>query len=150
MIDIENIAQRHQDFLDTVANKQLVFTLKNDEGYALAEAQEFLDEEDMPLELMCLWSEESMAKELLIEDWKDYEITTIALPEFLEKWCIGLAAGNMIIGTNFDKQLFGYELHPLELAMELLNKLKSQNIELNFSRFESVSDFIRAIEATVG
>lgn len=147
--NIEAIAQRHKTFVDTACETLFVYTIKNQEGYALIEAQEYLDDEDLPLELMCFWSHEEMAKALLTEDWEEYEVATISLAEFLERWCIGMSGANMIIGTNFDEKMYGYEVHPLELTMEILHKLKEQNTELDFTQFESVADFIAAIEASL-
>jgi hypothetical protein len=44
----------------------------------------------------------------------------------------------MLVGTNFDRNLFGYEVDPLELLLEILNELEDTNKQIQLAHFESL------------
>jgi hypothetical protein len=44
----------------------------------------------------------------------------------------------MLVGTNFDRNLFGYEVDPLELLLEILNELEETNKQIQLTHFESL------------
>ncbi len=52
----------------------------------------------------------------------------------------------VIVGTNFDHQLFGTEREPLILAQELLNHLKSEQIEIGFENYRDIDHFLSSIK----
>jgi len=82
--------------------------------------------------MICFWAEKVRAKSCAIDEWKKYKVTKIQLTDFIENWCIGMANDELLIGTQFDQNLFGYEANPLELILELI--LIGKN--LNFKKFK--------------
>jgi hypothetical protein len=47
----------------------------------------------------------------------------------------------LLVGTNFDRNLFGYEVDPLEILLEVLNELEETNKQIQLTHFESLEAF---------
>jgi hypothetical protein len=58
------------------------------------------------------------------------------LTEFIENWCIGMEGDGLLVGTEFDQNMFGFEADPLELIIDLLNELEANNQQLKFTKFK--------------
>ena len=55
-------------------------------------------------------SSESQAQE-----WADYKLVPISLEELLDQWLTGLHADLLLVGPNWNAELAGDELEPLDL-----------------------------------
>lgn len=58
------------------------------------------------------------------------------MTEFIENWCIGMEGDWLLVGTEFDQNMFGFEVDPLELIIDLLNELEANNQQLKFTKFK--------------
>lgn len=134
------IKKRHQNFVRKVCETNIVYALKDDTGYATSYSDEMEDENGEPIEIICFWSDQSIAKSCLENEWKDYNITELKLAEFLEIWCVGMNNDGLIVGTNFDKNLFGFEAEPLELILEIIEELKQIGKSLDLKKFNNIED----------
>ena len=90
--------------------------------------------------MICFWAEKVRAKSCAKDEWKKHKVTEIPLAEFMENWCIGMANDGLLIGTQFDQNLFGYEIEPLDLIIELTTELKLIGKELTFRKFNGIAD----------
>ncbi len=70
----------------------------------------------------------------------------MTLAEFMENWCVGMANDGLLIGTQFDQNLFGHEVEPLDLILELTAELKSNGKDLNFKKFNGIVDLEKQIK----
>lgn len=138
--------QKHEKFIEKVCNTQIVWTLNSNEGYANTYSNEFEDEEGNELELMCFWSEEALAKAAAVDEWSNYKPEKITLSEFLESWCLGMADEDVIVGTEFDTNMFGYETDPLDLILEIGKVLKQQSKNLKFKDYENLDELMSEVE----
>ncbi|MEM1356584.1 MAG: DUF2750 domain-containing protein [Bacteroidota bacterium] len=132
--------QRHNKFIEEVVGNSQVWLLENASGVANSTSHEYEDQEGNSLELICFWSDRKRAKVCAKEVWSSYTPKEIPLAAFLENWCIGLANDNRIIGTNFDWNMFGYEIDPLELIIEIITELKKQGKSLSLRKFSGIED----------
>lgn len=98
------------------------------------------DEDGEPIGMICFWSEKALAKSCIKNGWEEYEPLEIDLTEFIENWCIGIDNDGLLIGTNFAQNMFGYEIEGYELILELITELKTNNKELEFQKFDNLSD----------
>lgn len=57
-----------------------------------------------------------------------------------------MSADQVVVGTNFDHNLFGQEVDPLSLALDLQAEIKHQQKELHFKRYASAVQFRDAAE----
>jgi hypothetical protein len=88
----------------------------------------------------CFWAEKIRAKSCINGEWRKYKVTEISLPEFIENWCIGMENDGLLVGTQFDQNMFGFEAKPLELVLDILTELKSLNKNINFLNFNEIDD----------
>ena len=42
----------------------------------------------------------------------------------------------LLVGTEFDQNMFGFEVDPLELIIDLLNELEANNQQLKFTKLK--------------
>ncbi|UPQ77031.1 DUF2750 domain-containing protein [Chryseobacterium nepalense] len=131
---------RHRNFVKKISEKEIVYALKNNEGYATSSSNKVKDEEGNPIEIICFWSDISIAKSCIENEWNEYEISELSLSEFLENWCVGMSNDRLIIGTNFDKNLFGYEIEPLDLILEIISELNLLNKQIILNKFDGIQD----------
>jgi acyl carrier protein len=146
MQDVENEKQRHKRFIKKVCETGSVWGLENDEGFAMSSSEEYEDADGEAVDLMCFWSEKSLAQACEKKEWVGYRTTEIALGDFMENWCIGMYEDELLIGTDLDEELFGSEIDPLDLILELCAELKSQGKEIQFENYKNINDLVKEIE----
>ncbi|NLD98518.1 MAG: DUF2750 domain-containing protein [Fibrobacter sp.] len=138
--------QKHEEFLKKVCETEVVWTLKSSDGVASCSSCDYENDDGEPLELICFWSAESLAKMCINEDWGDYEPSQISLAEFIENWCIGMHNDGFLAGTNLDKDLSGFEIEPLELIVELSDELKIQKKEVSLENYKHIDDLVKELK----
>jgi hypothetical protein len=67
------------------------------------------------------WSDEAYARRHCKEEWEDYVPTAITLDSFVDNWLKGMHNDGFLVGTNWDANLFGKEVEPIEIAKLLTN-----------------------------
>jgi len=139
--DEQTIKFRYEKFIQTICLNETVFALEGEDGFATSYSNELEDEEGNPFDLLCFWSDKAGANACIHSEWSGYQISAIPLAEFLENWCIGMSNDGLLVGTNFDRNLFGYEVDPLELLLEILNELEETNKQIQLTHFESLEAF---------
>jgi len=135
------LKKRYSDFIKTVVKKQKVYSLENTEGIASADALYHSNTEGQPKGMIFFWSEKRLADRLCNAEWDSYAAKEIKLADFLEKICIGLYQDQHIVGINFDTDLLGYEVAPLQLALDTIIKLRKTDTNLSLSRYEDMKIF---------
>jgi hypothetical protein len=131
---------KHEKFVKKVCETNLVYGLENEDGFATSSSNDLEDEDGKPIGIICFWSEKALAKSGIKNGWEEYEPTEINQAEFIENWCIGIDNDELLVGTNFDQNMFGYEIEGYELILELIEELKKKNKELDFEKFENLED----------
>jgi len=144
--DSLTIQNRHTRFIKTVCKTEVVYGLENVEGLASSSSMYFEDDEENPIGIICFWAEEALAKSCIKSDWSDYKITKITLSDFIENWCVGMEEDGLIVGTEFDQNMFGHEAEPLELILDLVNELAQNKKELHFKKFKDILDLKVQVE----
>jgi hypothetical protein len=123
----QTLKQRHEKFIQTICVNEKVYALEGEDGFATSYSNELEDEDGNSFDVLCFWSDKAGANSCIHSEWTGYQITEIPLAEFLENWCIGMSNDGLLVGTNFDRNLFGYEVDPLEILLEVLNELEETN-----------------------
>ncbi|MCL9783137.1 DUF2750 domain-containing protein [Vibrio sp. S4M6] len=98
-------------FVQESKSTQLVWGLRNEEGWLSCESTEFENSEVMPF-----WSNKADAETHNVEEWEEFDVLEIPLDIFVEDWLLTLAEDGVLIGTNWNAQLDGKEVEPEELA----------------------------------
>ncbi len=138
--DDTNMIQRQEKFLETICQTEVVWVLEKEEGYATASSINFEDEDGEPAEVLCFWSEKDFAQACSKDDWEGYIPIEISLTDFIENWCIGMDNDLIMAGIEFDDELTGNEVDPLELILEINEVLKKINKKLMLQNYKSMND----------
>jgi hypothetical protein len=149
-LDHETIKGRYDNFIKTICKTRKVYLLQSEEGFANSTSNDYTDENDQPIELICFWSSEELANACQADEWSDFEITDISLEEFIENACIGISNDDMMIGIDFDSHLIGYEADPLEHILEVLNELSIQKISIKLQNYKTTQELINEIDSVLG
>jgi hypothetical protein len=104
----------HDLFVKTVKETGLVWGLKVEDDWAVCESNEYEDQMVFPF-----WSNEADARIHCEDEWAEYAPATIALDEFAQDWLVGMDEDGLLVGTNWDAELSGMEVEPMELAEAL-------------------------------
>ncbi|MFH4969409.1 MULTISPECIES: DUF2750 domain-containing protein [Flavobacteriaceae] len=144
--DTITLKNRHLKFVKTVSNSGIIYGLKSKNGFATSRSTQFEDDDGNPIRMICFWAEKVLAQSCAQDEWKEYIVTEIPLAEFMENWCIGMANDGLVIGTQFDQNLFGHEVEPLDLILELTAELKSNGKDLTFKKFNEIDDLEKHIK----
>ncbi|MGE8433563.1 DUF2750 domain-containing protein [Chryseobacterium joostei] len=134
------IQNRYKDFIKKIIETETVYALKDEKGYATSYSNEIEDEDGEPAQIVCFWSDAARAKSCVDQEWNHYEVSPISLREFIENWCLGMNSDGLIVGTNFDSHLFGYEAEPLEVIMDSIEELRATGKSLELRKFENMED----------
>ena len=104
----------HARFLERVRASGQVWGLRSADGWAVCPSNA---EKDM--DVLVFWSDKAYAARHVRDEWAEYVPTAISLDDFLGKWLPGMARDGVLVGTNWDANLFGAESAPVELAAQL-------------------------------
>lgn len=134
------LRNRYKDFIKKVCETEIVYGLKDDKGYATSYSNDLEYDDGESVQIICFWSDAARAKSCVDKEWNRYEASPISLNEFLENWCLGMNNDGLLVGINFDSNLFGYEAEPLELALEVIEELKKNDKSLILRKFNNLED----------
>jgi hypothetical protein len=147
MDNVLNDKQKHQQFIKDVCKTGVVWGLENKDGFAMASSAEFENSEGEASEVLCFWSDIALAKACANDEWKGYATAEIELGDFMENWCIGMFEDELLAGTNFDEDLTGHELDPLDLIIDLCKELKQSNQKISFENYADIDEFIEEVKS---
>lgn len=131
--------QNHKTFVQRVAETGKVYFLETDEGLALSESSQFEDVGVIPF-----WSDEASARANAKEGWSDHKVGSIDLPEFLESFIIQFSNDEVLVGTDWDQDMSGKELEPVELALELVDQLNATGKTLALEHHKDLAAYEQA------
>ena len=139
------IEYKHQKFIERVVDFGVVWGLQSDEGFAISESNDFEDAEVIPF-----WSEKAYAKAVAKEAWEYYLPTSMPLAEFLENWLVGMHNDGLLVGTNWDPNMFGKEIEPLDLAIEIAAQIVMKGKDLELTKYKNIADFHTQVKRAAG
>lgn len=134
------LQNRYKDFIKKVCETEIVYGLKDDKGYATSYSNDLEYDDGEPVQIICFWSDAARAKSCVDKEWNRYDASPISLNEFLENWCLGMNNDGLLVGINFDSNLFGYEAEPLELALKVIEELKKNGKSFILRKFDNLED----------
>lgn len=121
----------YQHFIDSLLAQQTVYTLiSNEDDWAECPSSEYEDQQGEPISVYCIWATANNAQTCQTEEWADYQIEALSLADFMQDCLINMAQDDVLIGVDFDAQLYGLEIEPMELLGDLLDAAEQQHITL--------------------
>lgn len=109
-----DINANYQRFIEHIQESGKLWGLKSPSGWVVVESTEFEDTEVMPF-----WSEESYAKVHCEGEWQDFAPVAIDIEEFVADWLPGMDEDGTLVGPNWNADLEGLEIEPVEIAKQL-------------------------------
>lgn len=76
--DSITLKNRHQKFVKTVSESEIVYGLKSRKGFATSSSTQFEDNNGNPIEMICFWAEKVRAKSWAKDEWRKYKVTETA------------------------------------------------------------------------
>lgn len=70
-----------------------------------------------------VWSHRELAQPLCLGEWSIYQPTAIEMGEFLDEWLPGMHKDLILVGINWNTELEGDEMEPLDLLEEFEEEL---------------------------
>ena len=70
------------------------------------------------IDVIPFWSSTLLAEELCVGDWDVYKPVAIEIEEFLDDWLPGMHSDVLLVGVNWNVDLEGAEIEPLDLLEE--------------------------------
>jgi hypothetical protein len=123
----------------------LVWGICSDEGFAMSNSNDFEDAEVIPF-----WSDKGYAMAVAKDGWEHYQPTSMLLAEFLENWLVGMHNDGLLVGTNWDANMFGREIEPLELAIEIAEQIVAKGKDLKLLKYKNIADFHLRVRRAAG
>lgn len=144
--DTTAIQQQHEAFIQKICASEVVWCLENKDGVALSNSWEYTNGQGEPLGLICFWSEEAKAKACAKDEWFDYHTISIPLDDFIEIFCLGMANDGFFLGTDFDSNMYGHEIDPLDLILEIHESLKKMVKKIKLKNYPNMQILVNDIE----
>ena len=91
-----------------------VWGLETGDGWALCPSNS-----NGEIDVIPLWSQPEYAQRHCIDDWSDYQVIPISVEELLDDWLPGLHEDVILVGPNWNGDLEGLEVEPLDLLEEM-------------------------------
>ncbi|MDO6678264.1 DUF2750 domain-containing protein [Shewanella sp. 4_MG-2023] len=115
--DVATTESNYQRFLKRVSEFGAVWGLKHPEGgWAVCPSNEYED-----IDVYVFWSDEAYALRCAKDNWKEYKPEMITLDSFIDNWLHGMHKDDCLVGANWDANMFGKEVEPIEVAKFLVN-----------------------------
>ena len=145
-IDSQLIKDRHKNFIKTVCETEKVYGLENADGFAFTSSAHYENEDGEPIGIICFWGDKALAQSCIQNSWSECQVLEMSLSNFMEHWCIGMDKDGLLVGTEFDENIFGYESEPFTLILQLTAELKNQGKDLKFENFGGIADLEKQIK----
>lgn len=101
-------------FIEDAIATGCVWAMQSEDGFALCPSEQNPD-----IDLIPFWSQPEYAQEHCVDEWQDYEPVPVSLEEFLDDWLAGMHEDLLLVGVNFNKDMEGIEIEPLDLLEQI-------------------------------
>ena len=136
MVQGKSVEDNHKTFIDNVVSSGKVWGLASSSGFVKTTSREFENAAVIPF-----WSDEQSAAAITKNGWEQYTPTSMPLSEFLENWLVGMYNEDILVGTDWNMDMTGDEHEPLELAVEIADKLIEAGHGQSFEKYKDINDY---------
>lgn len=110
---VSDLEANKNRFVARVRESSVVWGLRSENGWAYCQSNH------VDADVLLFWSDEAYAKRHAVCEWSAYQATAIDLDAFIERWLRGMQRDRCLAGVNFNADLAGLELEPMDLAQAL-------------------------------
>ncbi|WP_372472975.1 DUF2750 domain-containing protein [Capnocytophaga sp. ARDL2] len=127
-------------FVQKIVSTDKIFTLNHQEEVAFVGSNLFTMNDGSPVPVWCFWSDENLARKHKQADWSSFEVMEIPLGNFLEDILVSITNEGYIVGFDFNEELIGTEVDPIDLLLEIITQLKANHQSVEFEYFKDLND----------
>ena len=114
--------EEYNRFIRSIIGSQTLYTLASDEGdIAECPSTEYEEDDGEPVPVFCVWHDRAQAEACKVEEWADYQLEALPLDFFLHEWLVSMDQDAVLLGVDFDSELYGLEIEPVEVLADLLD-----------------------------
>jgi hypothetical protein len=114
--------EEYNRFIRSIIGSQTLYTLVSDEGdIAECPSTEYEEDDGEPVPVFCVWHDRAQAEACKVEEWVDYQLEALPLDFFLHEWLVSMDQDAVLLGVDFDSELYGLEIEPVEVLADLLD-----------------------------
>lgn len=139
-----------ENFVNKICEDGVVYSMENKDAFALCGSNQYTTDNGEAVTVFCFWSNEDLAKSCRVEDWSDFIINEFSIISFIEDWCVGIYNDSFLVGLDFNSEMVGLEVDPIDLILKITKKLKSLKIDLDFEHFKNIQDIENQIKKMFG
>jgi hypothetical protein len=103
-------------FIRRVRETRQVWGLRSETGWA------YCPSNHQETDVLLFWSDEAYAKRHAVAEWASYVATPVEFDAFIDRWLRGMHEDGLLAGVNFNSDLAGLEVDPVELANALVSE----------------------------
>lgn len=127
-------------FINEITKTETIYCLEDKNGIAFSESIQFKNDNNEPVPVICFWSNAALAKNCCVDGWESYQLNSMCLSTFIEDWLVQIYNDSLIVGVNFDANMNGIEVDPIDLILAITASLKAEKRDLEFEHFKSITD----------
>lgn len=113
------------EFVAAALAQEQVWSLRDEEGWALA-----ISEEDEERLVMPFWTSAEAAAQCARDEWGGFEVTEIPLFAFTGDWLPGMAEDGYAVGLDWEADATGVAVEP-ELLLEAFDEFIDDDEEVD-------------------
>ena len=114
--------EEYNRFIRSIIGSQTLYTLVSDEGdIAECPSIEYEEDDGEPVPVFCVWHDRAQAEACKVEEWANYQLEALPLDFFLHEWLVSMDQDAVLLGVDFDSELYGLEIEPVEVLADLLD-----------------------------
>ena len=106
----DDLDENYGQFITDAADTGCVWGLEGPEGWALCDSEAYPESQVMPF-----WSQPEYAQNHCVDEWQGYQVIAVSTEEFLDDWLPGMHDDQLLVGINWNDDLAGQEVEPLDL-----------------------------------
>lgn len=115
----DNADENYEQFLEDAVDSGIVWAVVTEEGedgdFALCDSEEKPGTDVMPF-----FSQQKYVEAVCTGEWSGYAAQPIELDDFIDNWLPGMQKDGLLVGVNWNAELEGLEVEPLDLSLDLL------------------------------
>jgi hypothetical protein len=109
----DDVEENFDRFIVEAMETGCVWGLEGPDGWAVCPSEKHDDTDVMPF-----WSQPEFAQTHCVDDWSVYKVVPISTEELLDEWLPGMHDDVVLVGINWDADMEGLEVEPLDLLSE--------------------------------
>ena len=125
-------------FIRRVVDSEIVWYLSSNHGAASCESNRD-DSGDDSATVLLFFSDEAYARRAQTRHYRNHEITSMSLFDFLYRWLPGMTGDSVLAGPNWTGDLVGLEIEAFPLRQQIERIMTRDHLERYQKRYHELT-----------